>query len=125
MKQKHFQLTDFSSDNYHLLNELPDKDFSPQKNYAVINGTIEKYRKLRFGINPKVTKAAGDRADILASYGIYRFNKGTKSFDEYMGKGWEKKVYSEKLLEKIKMIDSIRRLNLARGNTKFGDHYLT
>jgi len=125
MKQKHFQLTDFSSDNYHLLEENPDPNFSPERNYAVINGTIKKYRELRFGINPKVSKAAGDRADILASYGIYRFNKGTKSFDDYMGKGWEKKVYSEKLLESLKIVDTIRRLNLAKGNTKFGDHYLT
>lgn len=125
MKNGHFQLTDFHKDNYHLLNDKPDVDFSPEKNYAVINRTIEKYKKLRYGINPKVTKAAGDRADILASYGIYRFNKGTKSFDDYMGKGWEKRVYSEKLLEKLKIVDSIRRLNLARGNTKFGDHYLT
>ncbi len=125
MTDGHYQLLDFHKDNYHLLNEKPDPNFSAKRNYAVINKTIQDYRKMRFGINPKVTKAAEDRADILASYGIYRFNVGTKSFDEYMGKGWEKKVYSEKLLEKIKIMDSIRRLNKAKGNSKFGDHYLT
>ncbi len=125
MKQQHFELKDFHSDNYHLFNENPDPDFSAKRNYAVINGTIEKYKKMRFGVNPKVTKAAEDRADILASYGIYRFNVGTKSFTDYMGKGWEKKVYSEKLLQKIKVMDSIKKLNRARGNTKFEDYYLT
>ena len=80
---------------------------------------------MRYGVNPKVTKAAEDRADILASYGVYRFNVGTKSFDEYMGKGWEKKIYSEKLLQKIKIMDSIRKLNRNRGNTKYEDYYLT
>lgn len=125
MSKKHFQLTDFSTDNYHLFVEKPDPNFSPERNYAVINRTIEKYRKLRFGINSKVAKAAEDRADILASYGIYRFNKGTKSFTDYMGKGWEKRVYSEKLLEKIRIMDSIKRLNRARGNTKYEDFYLT
>lgn len=123
--ENHFQLKDFHKDNYHLLVEKPDSTFSAKRNYAVIQGTIDKYRKMRFGINPKVTKAAEDRADILASYGIYRFNKGTKSFDDYMGQGWEKKVYSEKLLRKIKVMDSIRKLNIARGNTKYKDYYLT
>lgn len=123
MKAKHFQLQDFHEDNYHLL--VDDPNFNPQRNYNVIFNTIEKYRKMRYGVNPKVTKAAEDRADILASYGVYRFNVGTKSFDEYMGKGWEKKIYSEKLLQKIKIMDSIRKLNRNRGNTKYEDYYLT
>ena len=123
MKAKHFQLQDFHEDNYHLL--VDDPNFNPQRNYNVIFNTIEKYRKMRYGVNPKVTKAAEDRADILASYGVYRFNVGTKSFDEYMGKGWEKKIYSEKLLQKIEIMDSIRKLNRNRGNTKYEDYYLT
>ena len=123
MKAKHFQLQDFHEDNYHLL--VDDPNFNPQRNYNVIFNTIEKYRKMRYGVNPKVTKAAEDRADILASYGVYRFNVGTKSFDEYMGKGWETKIYSEKLLQKIKIMDSIRKLNRNRGNTKYEDYYLT
>ena len=123
MKAKHFQLQDFHEDNYHLL--VDDPNFNPQRNYNVIFNTIEKYRKMRYGVNPKVTKAAEDRADILASYGVYRFNVGTKSFDEYMGKGWEKKIYSEKLLQKIKIMDSIRKLSRNRGNTKYEDYYLT
>jgi hypothetical protein len=121
---KHFQLKDFHPDNYHLYVEKPDPNFSAKKNYAVIQETIKEYDKMYYGIDPKVAAAAADRADILTSYGIYRFGRGTKKIEGYLGKHWMAKIYGEKLMEKIKIMDTIRKLNRAAGNTKFLDYYL-
>ncbi len=75
-------------------------------------------------LSPKTIKEAGDRADILASYGVYRFSRGTKKIEEYLGKQWMSKIYGEQLIEKIRVMDSIRRLNKSRGNTKFENFYM-
>lgn len=126
MKYNHFELKDFHEDNYRLYVEEPDADFSPEKNYAVINGTIDKYRKTRFGIDPKVQEAAGDRADIIASWAKYKLDKGgEQQFEGWLGKRELARIYGEKLTEKLKVMDTVRRLNLAKGNTKFKDYYLT
>lgn len=122
---KHFQLKDFHKDNYRYFVEKPDRNFSAARNYAIINGTIEDYEKMRYGVDPKVVKAAGDRADILASFAKYKLDiGGGKQLEEWLGKEQMNRIYGAALLEKIKMFDSIRKLNKARGNDKYKDFYL-
>lgn len=122
---KHAKLEDFHKDNYHLYVEKPDPKFSPERNYKVISDTIVEYEKARYGIDPKVQAAAADRADILTSYGIYRFNRGTKKIEEYLGREMMAQIYGEKLMQRIKALETIKRLNIKNGNTKFSDYYLT
>jgi hypothetical protein len=123
--QQHLRLEDFSHDNAHLYVEQPDSNFSPERNFKVIAETVTEYEKMRYGIDPKVAREAGNRADILASYGCYRFNRGTKKIEDYLGKELMAELYGEKLMQKIKAIETIERLNIKNGNDKFSDYCLS
>lgn len=104
----------------------PDPDFSPEHNYAVIRGTIEKYEKMRYGVADTVRANAEDRADILASFAKYKLDLGgEKKIEQFLGKKRMAEIYGEKLIEKLKMLESTKRLNKVKGNTKFEDYYLT
>ena len=120
------KLEDFNKDNWHLYVEKPDSNFSPQRNKAVVNEIIKEYETDRLGIDPKVQRAAGERADILASWSKYKLDVGgEKQLEQWLGRENLARIYGEKLCEKIKAIDTIRRLNIKNGNTKFSDYYLT
>ena len=126
IKDKHFKLEDFSRDNDHLYVMDPDPDFSPEHNYSVIQNTINKYRKMRYGVDDKVKFNSGNVADILSEFAKYKLDKGgEKKLEDWLGKENLARIYGEKLISKLKVLDSVRRLNKARGNTKFGDHFLT
>lgn len=120
----HLELKDFSSDNYHLLIEKPEKNFSPKRNYEVIKGVLAENDKMQRCINPKVARNAGNVADILASFAKYKLDiGGEKKIEGWLGKSWMNKIYGEKLLEKIRIMDSIKKLNKAKGNTLFGGNF--
>jgi hypothetical protein len=123
---KHLELKDFSSDNYRYYVEKPDKDFSPKRNYSVINKIIKQAYKQRTEIDPVVKQNAGNVADILSSFAKYKLDlDGGKKIEEWLGKEWMTKIYGEKLIEKLKVRDSIRKLNQAKGNTMLnGDFYI-
>lgn len=125
MRHGHYQLTDFSKDNYRLYVEKPDPNFSPERNYAVIKGVITDYEQMRYTINPIVVKSAGDRADILASFAKYKLDiGGGKQIEEWLGKERMAEIYGEKLMSKIRIMETVKRLNRAKGNTKFESFYL-
>jgi hypothetical protein len=125
MKQKHFALQDFHKDNWRLYEKNPDRNFSPERNYAIINETIKEYEKMRYGVDPNVTKAAGNVADIMACYGVYRLGGGgTKKLEQYLGKDWMKRIYGERLMDKIKAMKAYEKLQIAKGNDKYKDYIL-
>jgi len=119
MKQKHFTLKDFHSDNYHLYNEEPDADFSPEHNYAVIQSTIDEYEKLRYGIDDKVRAASEDKADILASFAKYKLDiGGERQIEAFLGKKRMDEIYTEELKEKIRLLEMTKKLERAKGKTR-------
>lgn len=126
MKSKHFGLEDMSADNYHLYVKDPSKTFSPEKNYKLVNDTIKEYEIMRFGTDPELIEKSGEVADILASFAKFKLDQGKGgTIETYLGREGMRKVYGEKLMAKIQVMDSIKKLNKARGNTKFEDYYLT
>lgn len=122
----HLELKDINPDNYRLLVDKPDPDFSYQKNYATIKKFLADNDKLQDPnyIDPEVEKNAGNIADILASFAKYKLDIGKgKKLEEWLGKYELTKIYGEKLIEKIKVMDSVQRLNQARGNTLYGGQF--
>jgi hypothetical protein len=106
--------------------EKPEGDFSPERNYAVINDTIKDYEKMRYGVDNKVQENAANAADILTSWAKYKLDiGGGKQLEEWFGKENLARVYGEKLVEKLKFRDAIRKDNIRKGNTKLADFYLT
>ena len=124
MADKHLTLKDFSVDNLKSFVEKPDKNFSPARNYSIIKSVLAENDKMQRRVDPRVEKNAGNVSDILASFAKYKLDiGGGKQLEQWLGKGWMTKVYSDKLIEKIKMMESITRLNRAKGNTMFGGNF--
>lgn len=125
MAKKHLSLQDFSPDNYKLYIEKPDKNFSKERNYAVIDQVLKENAEMQIKVDDQVKKAAGNVADILAHFAKYKLDiGGGKQIEQYLGKHWMSKIYGEKLIEKIKMREEIVKHNRAKGNTKFLNYYL-
>lgn len=119
------KLEEFNKDNWHLYEKNPESNFSPERNRAIINQTIVEYEKDKFGIAPAVQKAAGDRADILASWAKYKLDiGGGKQLEEWLGRENLARLYGEELCQRIKAMETIKRLNIKNGNSKFSDYYL-
>ena len=85
-----------------------DKDFNPARNKAIIAQTIAETEKFFKEIN--TDPELENRVDIIASYGSYRFNKGTKELKAYLGPKHYKALIGEKIMNKVRAIDSVNKL---------------
>ena len=111
---KHLTLEEFSSDNYRLYVEKPDEDFSRERNYKVIAGVIAENDKMQRELKDEVKKNAGNVADILTSFAKYKLDQdGGKQLEEWLGKDNLKRIYGDKLVAKIRMIEIIKAKNRA------------
>lgn len=88
----------------------PDPSFSPRKNQAVIQETIKETEEFFKGQGKVLSDNILNRIDILNSYGRYRFNKGVKSFEEYAGRHLIQELIGEKILSKVRVMDSVNKL---------------
>lgn len=96
--------------DYRFINPNPDPDFSPEHNKAIVDETIkdaENYYKMLHAGNDE---DLGNRIDILSSYGRYRFNKGTKQIQDYLGREMYEKIVGEKLMEKLRVAQATNKL---------------
>lgn len=120
----HLELKDISRDNLSAYVEVPDKNFSVKRNYAIINQVLAENDKMQRSIDPRVERNAGNVADILSSFAKYKLDiGGGKQIEEWLGKHWMARIYGEKLIEKIRIRESIQRMNLQRGNTIFNGNF--
>lgn len=91
------------------------KNFSPARNKAIINETIEETTKY-FQQLTAITADEENRIDILKSYGLYRLGgKGFKKFEDWAGRKLVNELIGEKILSRVKIADSINKI---RGNRK-------
>jgi len=123
LTDKHYQLGDFNPINRKAYVEVPDRNFSAARNYQIINETLAETEKFENRLSEKTEKAAGNIADVLASYGCYRLGGGgTKTIDQYLGNELMKKLYGDKLVDKLGRIEEMRQKNLRNGNTLYGGY---
>ena len=91
------------------------KGFNPKRNKAIVQETIrettEFFDKLQGALDDNIM----NRIDIVGSYGRYRFNKGNKSFRDYVGKELRDKLIGEKILSKVRALSTADKL---AGKTK-------
>src|SRR3990167_3131822 len=97
--------------DYRFINNKPDPDFSPERNKAIVDETIKETDKFFAQEGKIMDKALGERIDIISSYALYRFNKGTKSFLNYFGKENYHKLIGEKILSKVRIAETVNKLN--------------
>ena len=103
-------------EDYKYFVENPDSSFSPARNKAILKEVTEETEKFFEEMGKGIDEEMGERIHILSSYGVYRFNKGTKSFDQYAGKKIVDKLIGEKILSRVRVMDSVNRIN---GNDKY------
>ncbi len=89
----------------------PTKSFSPRRNQAIIQETIKETTKFFQEMDAVMNDETMNRIDILGSYGRYRFNQGEKTFKEYAGPALWKELIGEKILSKVRVADTVNRLN--------------
>lgn len=103
--------------DYKFINPNPDPDFSPERNKAIIDETIQETNRF-FRDFGKVRNADGqNRLDILKSYAIHTLSKGgSQSLRQYLGKQQYEALIGEKILSKLRIAETVNRLH---GNTRF------
>lgn len=102
--------------DFKYLAKEPDPGFSPERNRAIFEQTVNDAIKRRQEEAQLNDIEGMRRIDIVSSYARYRFNVGTKDLKGYLGKKQYEALLGEKLLAKLRMAESVNRL---QGNTKF------
>jgi len=97
--------------DYHLINEVPDPGFSPERNKAVILETIKETENYQKMLHSARDKEFEQKVDVLASYGNYRLNQGkTKTLEQYLGREQMNAIIGEHLLQKLRVAEATNRL---------------
>lgn len=103
--------------DYKYFVEKP-KDFSPAHNRAVIDETIRETTKYFQELASINDDDLGNRIDILSSYGKYRLGgNGFKRFEAWAGKDMVNKLIGEKILSRVRIADSVNKLQGNRKNS--------
>lgn len=103
--------------DYRYINPNPDPDFSPERNQAVIEETIRENEKFHSDLRKATLEQFAEKKDVLSHYAIYTLAKGGhKNIKDYVGKKAYEALIGEKILSKLRIAESINRLN---GNTRF------
>ncbi len=103
--------------DYRYINPNPDPDFSPERNQALIEQTIRETDKFLNEYKIALGESWEERKDILAHYAKYTIGQGKhKNIKDYLGKKVYEALIGEKILSKVRVAESLNRLN---GNTRF------
>ena len=87
-----------------------DPNFNPNRNKAIVDETIRETERFFAELEELKDKEALNRIDILTSYGIYRFNKGTKDLKGFLGRQQYNDLVGEKIRDKVRAMESINKL---------------
>jgi len=101
--------------DYKYIVANPDSSFNPARNKAVIEETIKEADTFHKTSGLAIEEALGERIEAVSAYACYRLNRGTKKIKDYLGDSLYKRMIGEKILSKIRVADTVNRLN---GNTK-------
>jgi hypothetical protein len=97
--------------DYKLINPNPDKDFSPERNRAIVEQTIRDTEKYFNVYNRANDKDLDNRIDIVSSYAVRRLSGGyTKDIKGYLGKEQYNAIIGEKLLSKLRVAKATNTL---------------
>lgn len=102
--------------DYKYLQRGPDPGFSPERNKAIIAETIRDAENYHFKMRSILDTDGENRVDVLSTYARYRFNVGTKTLREYLGREQYEKLIGENILSKARVAESVNILNK---NNKF------
>lgn len=113
------KIEDVLPEDYRFIQDKPDPNFSPARNIAIVKETIKETEKF-FADLHKIDPEMQNRIDIVSSYGVRRLSGQTqKSFRDYVGKELFNQLIGEKIMAKVRIADTVAKLNKANGNNRF------
>lgn len=122
---KRFLTTDdLDPTDFRFIAKTPDTGFSPERNAANIKKAIDSGIEIEVTLRKAGQKDMMNRVDILSSFARNSVGKGhNQSLEKYIGKQRLAEIYGEKILEKVKIMESVQRLNKSNGNTMLGGKF--
>ncbi len=102
----------------------PEPGFDPRRNQMVMQKVIDSGVKVAVTLRRAQEKDMQHRVDVLATYARHAFNGGEKTLKQFVGVEGMKQIYGDKIMEKIRIMDSVRRLNMQNGNTMMGGNFI-
>lgn len=106
--------------DYHYVVRDP-VDFNPARNKAIVEETIKEATKYHMNEGRVIENSLGERVEAVSAYACYRFNRGDKGIKDYLGDKLYTRLVGEKILEKIRVAETVNRLN---GNNRFKNSIL-
>jgi hypothetical protein len=85
----------------------PEPGFSPIRNKAIVQKTIEKYEKMRKKSFAKFGDQTAERIDVLASW-ITSPNHSGKPLDQYISRRYLGQLAGEKILSRLEKLKKFR-----------------
>jgi hypothetical protein len=104
-------IKDIDPKDYKYIQKTPDRSFNPARNKAIIDQTIKDTETYFKDINGLFNDSIHDRIEAVSAYGAYRFNRGDKSIKDYLGKKLYENLIGEKILSKLRVMESVNKLN--------------
>lgn len=89
-----------ATEDLKFFNDAPSRGFSPQRNQAVINGTIEKYKKFYAAKQAAYMEGIRERTDAL-SYYLKSLAKKDQTPEQYFGKRVLGELQGRKIMSNI------------------------
>jgi hypothetical protein len=117
-------INDILPEDYKYINDQPDPNFSPRRNKAIMQECIEETDKY-FATLKKLDDDVLNRIDIVSQYGARRLGGHThKKFKDYVGRELFNQLVGEQIMQKVRIADTVNKLNKANGNTKYKNFIL-
>lgn len=100
---------DFHDSDSKYFVEKGEQGFSPARNKAIIEETIRKHEENRKRKAKEDVEKLGEVIEAVASYGTYRFNKGSLKVDQYLEKQVMTKLMGERIIERAKRAQAMKK----------------
>lgn len=97
-------MADISSEDRRFFVTKPDKDFSPERNKAVIAESIKKYERMRARKQKDYVEKIAERADAVVSYLRSRAIDSGTPIEKYLGKTNLAHFQGQKIIQKIRRL---------------------
>lgn len=81
--------------------EIPDPNFSPERNKAVVEGSIKKYEAMRRKKGKEYTQDYAERSDAVVSYLKHNQNKPGYALDRYFDKKYLTYLRGDEIRRKL------------------------
>ena len=106
------KLDDVDEKDYKYIVKNPDSSFSPERNRAIIAETIKETNNYFKKMHETLDVGIAERVNTLSYFAKYKLgNGGPKNLEQFLGRENYTKLIGENILSKVRVMDSVNKLN--------------